>query len=84
MAVLESRESKAYFLGSAKQTTGIASINKTQLSATPIPVLTKLKVEEVTELWRSTEHIIDLYGQKLALLEELQRSLSARAFDGRL
>lgn len=33
---LASREARSYFLRMAKQTTGIASINKTQLSATPV------------------------------------------------
>ena len=84
MAILESKESKYYFLRSAKQTTGISSINKTQLSATPIPVLDQAQVNEITRLWHDSEQIIALYRQKLALLQELQRSLSARAFAGEL
>ena len=84
MAILESKESKYYFLRSAKQTTGISSINKTQLSATPIPVLDQTQVNEITRLWHDSEQIIALYRQKLALLQELQRSLSARAFAGLL
>jgi len=84
MAILESKESKYYFLRSAKQTTGISSINKTQLSATPIPVLDQAQVNEITRLWHDSEQIIALYRQKLALLQELQRSLSARAFAGDL
>lgn len=84
MAILESKESKYYFLRSAKQTTGISSINKTQLSATPIPVLDQTQVNEITRLWHDSEQIIALYRQKLALLQELQCSLSARAFAGLL
>lgn len=84
MAILESKESKYYFLRSAKQTTGISSINKTQLSATPIPVLDQAQVNEITRLWHDSEQIIALYRQKLALLQELQRSLSVRAFAGLL
>lgn len=84
MAILESKKSKYYFLRSAKQTTGISSINKTQLSATPIPVLDQAQINEITRLWHDSEQIIALYRQKLALLQELQRSLSARAFAGEL
>lgn len=84
MATLESKESKYYFLRSAKQTTGISSINKTQLSATPIPVLDQAQVNEITRIWHDSEQIIALYRQKLALLQELQRSLSVRAFAGLL
>ena len=37
-AYLGSTEAKRYFLRCAKQTTGIASINKTQLRALPVPL----------------------------------------------
>lgn len=84
MAILESTESKGYFLRSAKQTTGISSINKRQLSATPIPVLGKVQVEELTNMWHKIDEVIELYHRKLSLLQELQKSLASRAFAGLL
>ena len=84
MAILESTESKGYFLRSAKQTTGISSINKRQLSATPIPVLGKVQVEELTNMWHKIDEVIELYHRKLSLLQELQKSLANRAFAGLL
>lgn len=84
MAILESTESKEYFLRSAKQTTGISSINKRQLSATPIPVLGKVQVEELTNMWHKIDEVIELYHRKLSLLQELQKSLATRAFAGLL
>lgn len=84
MAILESTESKGYFLRSAKQTTGISSINKRQLSATPIPVLGKVQVEELTNMWHKIDEVIELYHRKLSLLQELQKSLATRAFAGLL
>lgn len=84
MAILESAESKGYFLRSAKQTTGISSINKRQLSATPIPVLGKVQVEELTNMWHKIDEVIELYHRKLSLLQELQKSLASRAFAGLL
>lgn len=84
MAILESTESKGYFLRSAKQTTGISSINKRQLSATPIPVLGKVQIEELTNMWHKIDEVIELYHRKLSLLQELQKSLASRAFAGLL
>ena len=84
MAILESTESKGYFLRSAKQTTGISSINKRQLSATPIPVLGKVQIEELTNMWHKIDEVIELYHRKLSLLQELQKSLATRAFSGLL
>lgn len=84
MAILESAESKGYFLRSAKQTTGISSINKRQLSATPIPVLGKVQIEELTNMWHKIDEVIELYHRKLSLLQELQKSLATRAFAGLL
>ena len=84
MAILESTESKGYFLRSAKQTTGISSINKRQLSATPIPVLGKVQIEELTNMWHKIDEVIELYHRKLSLLQELQKSLANRAFAGLL
>jgi len=84
MAILESTESKGYFLRSAKQTTGISSINKRQLSATPIPVLGKMQIEELTNMWHKIDEVIELYHRKLSLLQELQKSLATRAFAGLL
>lgn len=84
MAILESTESKGYFLRSAKQTTGISSINKRQLSATPIPVLGKVQIEKLTNMWHKIDEVIELYHRKLSLLQELQKSLASRAFTGLL
>ncbi len=83
-AYLGSRPAKDYFLRAAKQTTGIASINMTQLRRTPVSVPPMVdqesylqRVHDVTELVRGAE-------AQAAELDTLFASLQSRAFSGRL
>lgn len=83
-AILSSSRPKKHFLRSAKQTTGIASINKSQLCRTPIP---KLKRDEVRALSLQIESLKSQQEKAESLrssLEELRQSLSNRAFQGEL
>jgi type I restriction enzyme S subunit len=52
--VLQSHRTKTYFLGSAKQTTGIASINSTQVKSTPIllpPISDQRAIADCLSTW---------------------------------
>lgn len=83
-AYLGSPAAKEYFLRSAKQTTGIASINMSQLRGLPVPVP---KWEEqltlVQDLQRVTQ-LTDAVSSALAQDDELFASLQHRAFRGEL
>ena len=83
-AILSSSRPKRHFLRSAKQTTGIASINKSQLCRTPIPKLTLDEVRALSlqiELLKSEQQKAE---SQRSSLEELRQSLSTRAFQGEL
>jgi type I restriction enzyme S subunit len=70
---------KAYFLRVAKRTTGIASINKTQLSAFPVP-LPHLALQE--EFERRVDNFNRLTSQETAAEAVFDRT--ARAIQARL
>ena len=75
---------KKYFLKSAKQTTGIASINSTQLKSFPVivsPLPLQIKFAQIVE---KTENLKKQYKKSLQELEILYNSLSQRAFKGEL
>lgn len=84
MAILSSKELKTYFFKSAKQTTGIASINRTQLSNAPIPILDNETIAEIDCLLYTCEKLMATNTSRTLLLDELIQSLSARAFNGQL
>lgn len=81
-AQIGSQRGKSYFLRSAKQTTGIATINKTQLKAFPL-LLPPLPLQE--DYVRLVAKI-EAWRQRLSTSEkvcgELFASLSQRAFRG--
>lgn len=81
---LGSERGKQYFLKSAKQTTGIASINKTQINAFPLvlpPVALQQQFEErLTDL----EERLCAYETAKGQSEFLFTSLQHRAFRGEL
>jgi len=71
---------KAYFLSVAKKTTGIASINKTQLSAFPVllpPLAEQRKFQRQVE---AVEAIVALQGAAAMKAEATFNALLARAF----
>lgn len=83
-AQIGSRRGKKYFLRSAKQTTGIATINKTQLRAFPL-LLPPLQLQGK---YKMIVKKVDAWKQNLATLtqesENLFASLSQRVFRGEL
>ena len=82
-AILMSRQ----FLAYASQTSGRASIpkvNRKNLLAYEVPKLSNAQIFEITKKIQTVNKVRALLHQKLALLKELQYSLSARAFAGQL
>lgn len=75
---------KDYFLRCAKQTTGIASINKTQLSATPIPVPPINLQRTFEDRINAVDTLRVRYRAQLAELDTLFLALQDRAFKGEL
>ncbi|MCU0921710.1 MAG: hypothetical protein MUF16_15480 [Burkholderiaceae bacterium] len=77
---------KAYFLSVAKKTTGIASINKTQLSAFPVPVplplpLPPLPLQQAFERRvQSAESILKQQAEALSKATAAFDALLSRAF----
>lgn len=83
-ALVGSRYGKSYFLKAAKKTTGIASINSTQLKAFPVvipPIELQNKFSAIVE---KVEKIKSTYQQSLNDLEQLYGALSQKAFKGEL
>lgn len=81
---LGSLEARSYFLRSAKQTTGIASINMTQLRSLPIPLPPLNEQRIYVERIHAVEASRVKIERALAADEELFASLQSRAFRGEL
>lgn len=82
--LIGSERGKKYFLRSAKQTTGIASINKTQLSNFPM-LLPPIDLQiEFVEKTRNVSAMQTALRKKNILLDSLFSSLQHRAFSGQL
>lgn len=75
---------KAYFLRSAKQTTGIASINKTQINAFPMLLPPPELQKQFEERLNGLEARLGTYKNANIQLENLFASLQHRAFKGEL
>lgn len=75
---------RVYFRRCAKQTTGIASINMTQLKQLPVPVPPLQVQREYAEVTRSVRGHLRRLEDLLMAEEELFASLQARAFRGEL
>ncbi|ALP51488.1 hypothetical protein AC079_00385 [Corynebacterium glutamicum] len=84
MAMLSTKQARAYFFRSAKQTTGIASINKTQLSAVPVPILTDSEIAKLSEALTQIDILSSYIEKRRIATESLHRALSTRAFAGQL
>jgi type I restriction enzyme, S subunit len=83
-ALIGSQHGKNYFLRAAKQTTGIASINMTQLKAFPAlvpPIELQIKYRD---LLNEITGKLDLSRSSSASLETLFSSLQDQAFNGTL
>lgn len=73
-AVTGSQRGKRYFLSSSKQTTGIASINKTQLSAFPM-ILPPIELQkQFVSSVQSIDKIFDLIGNGKTITEFLEEA----------
>ncbi len=75
---------KSYFLKAAKQTTGIASINSTQLKNFPLIIAPIDLQNNYAEIAAKTENVKAHYEQNLTGLENLYGALSQKAFKGKL
>ncbi|MBT2596223.1 restriction endonuclease subunit S [Arthrobacter sp. ISL-72] len=82
--IVGSSRGKSYFLKSAKQTTGIASINMTQLKAFPLLVPPFRLQEEFARRVAMIHRLRDRHSDQLAELDALFASLQHRAFSGQL
>ncbi|WP_238368845.1 restriction endonuclease subunit S [Mesobacterium pallidum] len=74
-AVVGSAYGKAYFLSVAKQTTGIASINKTQLGQFPVPVPPMDLQVRFTQLVNAATEKAELAARADAMARDLSASL---------
>lgn len=83
-ALVGSHYGKSYFLKSAKQTTGIASINSTQLKSFPTVVPPPYLQEKFSTITGMVVSIKSRYLKSLADLEALYGTLSQQAFKGKL
>lgn len=83
-ALISSNYGKRYFLKAAKQTTGIASINSTQLKAFPLILPPPPLQNQFATIVKKVESLKIKYMQSLTELENLYGSLSQRAFKGEL
>ncbi|OHU26313.1 hypothetical protein BKG77_08480 [Mycobacteroides chelonae] len=83
-AFMASRAARAYFLQSSKQTTGIASINMTQLKALPVFVPSQDDQKVYLDRIRVTDHHRNGQVRAFKTTEDLFASLQSRAFRGEL
>jgi type I restriction enzyme S subunit len=81
-AFLRSGFAKSYFLRCSKQTTNLASINMTQLRATPIPLPPLNLQQEFATLMVRVERLRAAQREALRQTEHLFASLLNRAFSG--
>lgn len=74
-AYMRSAAGRAYFLSCAKQTTNLASINKTQLSAMPVPAPPPSEQQRIAEILDSADDQIQVSLRLFAKQEETLKSL---------
>lgn len=79
-AFLRSRYAKNYFLRCSKQTTNLASINMTQLRATPVPTPPLAQQHHFAALVAQHERLRATQREALRLAEHLFQSLLQRSF----
>ena len=79
--VARSTYGKAYFLSVAKRTTGIASINKTQLGSFPVPIPPIELQNRYAGLTASTYCLADVAGDAADRAARLSASLMSRLLD---
>jgi type I restriction enzyme S subunit len=82
--IVGSPRGKSFFLKSAKQTTGIASINMTQLKSFPLLVPPFRLQAEFAKRVAAIEQLKDRHSAQLIELDALFAVLQHRAFKGEL
>jgi len=83
-AYLASRPARSYFLRAAKQTTGIASINMTQLRGLPVLVPPLPDQRQFLEQVGAVTRQLESCARQSAEIDQLWRSLQSCAFSGKL
>ncbi|BAX96795.1 restriction modification system S chain-like protein [Mycobacteroides stephanolepidis] len=83
-AFIASLPARSYFLKAAKQTTGIASINMTQLKALPVYVPTLRDQDKYLDLMRVSDQQRTSAVASAKAFDALFTSLQSRAFRGEL
>ena len=80
---LKSSHSKNYFLGCAKQTTNLASINSTQLKSFPIPVPELSVQEKFVKRITSTKNLSFAIATEISGLGAIKKAISGDLLSGR-
>ncbi|MCP9882830.1 restriction endonuclease subunit S [Cyanobium sp. Alchichica 3B3-8F6] len=80
---LKSSHSKNYFLGCAKQTTNLASINSTQLKSFPIPVPELSVQEKFVKRITSTKDLSFAIATEISGLGAIKKAISGDLLSGR-
>lgn len=83
-ALIASARGKRYFLRAAKQTTGIASINKTQLTAFPALVPENNLQQKYLQTIKEIDGLRQQTRKQMSYFENFFLSLQQRAFRGEL
>lgn len=82
--LVSSSYGKKYFLKAAKQTTGIATINSTQLKNFPVKVPDLALQKKFVQISNSIEVTKSVLSKNINFSEQLFQSLLQRAFNGEL
>ena len=81
--LLKTSYSKKYFLGCAKQTTNLASINSTQLKSFPIPLPSLSAQKEFIDHITSINKSISSVSKKISSLTAMKNAISSDLLSGR-
>jgi type I restriction enzyme, S subunit len=80
----QSAEGKAYFVSSSKQTTNLASINKTQIESLPTLVPSLESQNQIVDTQRASKSTLEAETYRLMKLEFLRTGLAADLLSGRV
>ena len=75
---------KRYFLGSAKQTTNLASINATQLRHFPLPLPSLTEQQSITAVLNGLQGRLLSHEDKRVRLQSLKKALMQDLLTGRV
>lgn len=79
-----SQHGKKYYLGCAKQTTNLASLNSSQLKAFPVPLPPLEEQAAICDILTSLDSKITLTERKKATVEALKKALMQDLLTGRV